>query len=78
MRDEKPWGSIFLGLSRNPFYENQDFFKNSTVNLGSIAKQVGEGGGRREAASTKIESASFSKIMQEILMSIQAEVERQM
>lgn len=54
--------SLNLGLSRNPFYPTS-FFENKAVNLGGLAKRLGKGGGRVEAASLMIPAAEKSAIL---------------
>lgn len=68
---------VNLGISRNPFYSKQDFFKRHDVNLGALAKLIGRGGGRREVGSCTImreqRDVAIAKIQSQIAQVISQE-----
>ncbi len=57
--------TINLGLSRNPFHPETR--TTSTANLGAIAKMLGQGGGRPEAASTTLPLSQLDAALSQIL-----------
>ena len=66
---------VNLGISRNPFFGDKAFFEKHSVNLGGIAKSMGQGGGRQEAASLSIELASLKDTVNAIIQNIDGIVE---
>ncbi len=65
--------SVNLGISRNPFYREKEFFDRNPKNLGAIAKALGEGGGRLEASAVTIEVSQLSDTIRRILALLQEE-----
>lgn len=56
-----------LGISRNPFYPSPELFEQKPRNLGALAKQLGEGGGRREASAVTIEQHALPAVIERTL-----------
>lgn len=63
---------VNIGLSRNPFYRDPSFFEYHPVNLGSLARKLGRGGGRVEASAFTIEIGQLEQSVARAL----AEIER--
>lgn len=61
---------VNLGISRNPFFGDKSFFEKHSVNLGGIAKTMGQGGGRQEAASLSIELAALKDTVNALIHNI--------
>jgi len=66
--------NVNLGTSRNPFYKNKKFFDSHSVDLGVLSRSLGQGGGRKEAASLTIPASQLSKTIEVINQHLESAV----
>ena len=65
---------INIGLSRNPFYRDPSFFEYHPLNLGSLARTLGKGGGRVEASAFTIEMGILEPTVARALAAVESSV----
>lgn len=63
---------VNIGFSRNPFYRDPSFFEYHPLNLGSVARSLGKGGGRVEASACTIESSQLDAVLTRALALIES------
>ena len=62
---------VNLGTARNPFYSEPEFYKRHPLNLGTLAKSLGKGGGRQEVASLTIDIHCLNTALEQTLSAIE-------
>lgn len=71
IRPPNMFNKINVAISRNPFYSKPDLFDSHPLNLGALARTLGQGGGRIEAASLTVPAVDLSETINKILLSIE-------
>ena len=71
LRPPNMFNKINIGISRNPFYANPELFSSHPINLGALARSLGQGGGRIEASSVTVPTAELTGTVNTILVELE-------
>lgn len=74
LRGTRSPARLSIGLSRNPFYRDKEFFAENLLDIGSLMRSIAGGGGRREVGSAIISSDQLNAIVQSIEFAIMRSV----